>query len=282
MAIVYVDTVDTIPTVANGDSIVIDRGGQKIISNVDHSAIAGIVDLTVSGKFAGDLGSAAGYFTAAITGRALWEGSGNFFYTINGSGTDACASLVNAGHGNIYVAGTGTLTKCDAMSGKTVIGEGVDLTTLRNVGGNVIAEYDATAITNFDQSAGTTIIRRPGPGSAATWAVCGGTLEIGRKVVSATALTYTNVTFIVGNATLKISAEGTIPAIKLLHPNAKLDLTEVPDALTITALSGDPIALKNTGLRNGVNSKYGSAMTITIDYFGKSPEQFSNYSGVSL
>lgn len=265
MATIYhTPNADTFAAIANGDSLIITRGSNNITSNVDHSAIAGIADISVGRAFTGDIGSSSAYFKAAITGRVLYAaGGGTFYYTIDGSGTDACASFINAGYGAVYVAGAGTMTKFDAQSGYTVIGEGVDLTTFRNTGGHAVLEYDATAVTAFDQTAGHTVLRRPGPGSAATWNIGGGVLEIGKKSEDGTSLTFTNVTFNVGDARVSISAEGTIAAIKLLHPNAKLDLTKVPDALTITSLEGDPVALKRTGLVSGVNSVFGKAITIT-------------------
>lgn len=278
MATVYhTPNADTLAAIANDDSLIITRGSNNITSNVDHSAIAGIVDISVGRGMTGDIGSSSAYFKAAITGRILYAaGGGTFYYTIDGSGTDACASFINASYGAVYVAGAGTMTKFDAQSGHTVIGEGVDLTTFRNSGGHAVLEYDATAVTTLTQTAGYTLLRRPGPGSAATWNIGGGVLDIGLKSEAGTSLTYTNVTFNVGDARLKISAEGTIPAINLLHANSKLDLSQVPDALTITSLAGDPMAIAKTGLVSGVNSVFGKTITITaIDTFGAKINQLA-------
>lgn len=239
-------------SLSTGDVLNFDRGSSTFSAGLDYSAKGYISSVYAGRRFTGNVGTPSSYMKISVSGQVQWDaGGGNFYLDPSGATASTIVALYNTGFGTINVGGGGLVTTCYANSGKINIAEGTDVTNLYVTGGDVTLEYDSTALTAFEQSAGKSVIRRPGTGTQ-TWKIMGGECEIGRKTNdSAPGLALTSTTIEIGDATVRLAVDGTVAAVKFLHPNAKFDWSRVPDTLTITSVSGDPVAITNSGLKSG-------------------------------
>lgn len=255
-------------SLSTGDVLNFDRGSSTFSAGLDYSAKGYISSVYAGRRFTGNVGTPSSYLKISVSGQVQWDaGGGNVYLDPSGATASTIVALYNTGYGTINIGGGGLVTTCYAQSGKINIAEGTDVTNLYVTGGDVVLEYDATALTAFEQSSGKSVIRRPGTGTQ-TWKIMGGECEIGRKTNDSTpGLALTSTTLEIGDATVRIAVDGTIAAVKFLHPNAKLDWTRVPDTLTITSVIGDPVAIAKSGIKSGAQkSIYNitlSATTVT-------------------
>ena len=264
----------TLPSIAAADVINFPEGAQVVSAGLNNSSIGFVSKVNAARRFVGHVGTAAGPWMLGVSGSINWNaGGGSLFLQPSSISGNTLVNLTNSGYATVAVLGGGAVTNLYAENGNTSVAEGVDLTNLYVSGGNVTAEYDATGITAFNQTSGKTTIRRPSSG-ANTWRIHGGECTIERRSTDGSpGITLTNTTIEIGNATVRIATASTIAAVKLLHPNAKLDWSRIPAACTISSVEGDPIAVANTGLRSGTQTtEFGISLTVTaLTPYGKSP-----------
>jgi hypothetical protein len=257
---------ETLPSIAAADIINFPEGAQTVSANLNHSGIGYISQINAARAFIGNVGTAANPLMCGVSGSINWDaGGGSLFIQPASTSGNTLVNLYNTGFATVAVLGGGTVTNLFAANGRVSIAEGVDLTNFYVSGGEHVVEYDATAVTIYNQTGGKTTFRRPGPGSAATWRIVGGSVTFARKSTTASpGITLTNVTFEIGNANVNLVTAGTIAAVKLLHPNASLNWTRCPAAVTISSLEGNSQAIANTGLRATTQqTQFGVNVTVT-------------------
>lgn len=226
MALIYVDTTNTIPAVADLDSIVFVRGGVNVDTNLDHSALTeGVTNILVSKDFFGNIGTPSSSLLAdvdgAATGKFRYQGNGACWYTP--SGDNDLANLVqNVGRGTLTINGTGTVTELQSGLGQTVVGGNITATNIRLSGGNVdVQSTSGAAVTTIEQTGGFLKMAR----GCTTFSIYGGatTIEAGTNAI-------TTINYAGGN--LFLAQSGTITTLNIIAGNA--NAIRISRGITIT------------------------------------------------
>lgn len=149
---------------ANSATLVVDRGGATAFTNTDWSALTqGIDYFKVLPTFSGALQTASGgplKFDADQGTDQLVSmgGSGLLRYQAAGN-SNACTNVENIGSGQLYLQG-GTFTAANLCNGSTWVDSSSVVTSAYVTGGNNVIDYNATALTTFEQTGGYTVLRR--------------------------------------------------------------------------------------------------------------------------
>ena len=164
---------------ANSATLVVSSGSATAYTNVDWSALTQGIDYfkvlsgftgalqTSSGgplKFDADQGTDQLVSYGAAGGLMRYQAAGN---------SNACTNVENVGGGALYLMG-GTFTNGFFASGTTSVDSSTVMTNCYVTGGNNTIEYNATALTVFEQTGGYTVLKR----NAAAINITGGTLVI--------------------------------------------------------------------------------------------------------
>lgn len=162
---------------ANDATLVIERGGQTIVSALDQSALGtGINYLHVRRTFSGSIGSSSAgpLIVDADAGsdpHILYAASGGEFYLRAGGGNSLVTRVeCNAG-GRLRLMG-GTFTNVDLIRGSSNVNGSAVMTNVYITGGEHVIDDNATAIANLEIYGGVTTLRR----SATNLTMKGGTL----------------------------------------------------------------------------------------------------------
>lgn len=221
------------------------EGGQTVSAGLNKSALTeGFSKIFVAETFTGVIGGATGALLADVdSGAGLFKyhaGGGACYYTPQGD-NNLCLELEIVTAGTFYLVSSGTVTKLGIARGTLVTPDGVVVTSHYQTGGTTTQGYNATVNTNlwvgggqFNSGRGFTtayvndanaIFKREDT-SATVGA--GGTLTIGKGYAK--------------------WCGGNITTVNLVHPDARIDLSEAPADLTITTLNGFAQAISKSKL----------------------------------
>lgn len=258
-------------TTTNGDSFYFLEGDQTVTAGMDFSALTTLVDVIFGPSFAGYVPD----LQFDISGVLHYEANGGSVgFTPNGTSTEVIAKVEHVGHGKLTAKSAGTVTEWQQRSGKGIIQDSVTVTNIRLTGGDLTQYYKSTLNTGWTIGGGNFYTGRGFSGNAF---ITGGNIVVRREDSSATVPTGAQL-YLSGPCNVKW-AGGNITKLWLLHPDAKIDLTEIPAAMTITDIEGFAGAIYSAGLPTAASGtaimKSGKAVTLTnaaTQYTGKAPQ----------
>lgn len=161
---------------ANSAMLVIERGGQAIVSGLDQSALTvGIEYLDIRPEFTGSIGSGAASLQCDIDASSssflrYAAKSGSLFYRAQGNNS-LCQRYVQTGSGVATLTG-GTVSRIEIASGRLIVNLSTVVTTLYVVGGDVDIQPNATAITNVHVLGGVVRLSRQATNLYVSGGVC--------------------------------------------------------------------------------------------------------------
>lgn len=167
MATQIVQAVDSALDAATaGDSFYVESGGFPVTGNVDYSSANRSVLMDVCRGYIGQLATSAAMLRMAFsTGLFYDAGGGDMWWESDSLDSDVTALVYHTGKGHLHVVGaTGTITRYEASSGGTTIGNAVTLTTARFDGGAEATILDGgtgPTITLLEVGGGNVISQRP-------------------------------------------------------------------------------------------------------------------------
>lgn len=244
-------------TINDTDSLVFGEGTQTVAGYNLSALTEGLSGITVLQTFAGNIGSpATGPLRADLDsgdGKIVYAaGGGSFYYQPDGD-NDLCNEIECLGSGSLYLVNGGTVTLLEVFRGYASISADVVVTTIRQSGGTVDQKYSGTANTDWWIEGGVFNTGRGFSGTA--WVQGRASVTVKREDTSGTLPT---------GATLNIGADahvkwmgGNITTVNGFGP---IDLSEAPNALTITTLNMSAEVRNKSKLQ----SKF-AAVTITND-----------------
>lgn len=251
----------------SGNSVMFGEGNQTITAGLDQSGLATpIVNIDVLQPCAVSVrGSSGSFFKFSLTGVMTMKGQGGAWYvTPNGAqggnaAVNQIARIKNIGGNQLYLAGGGTAVRLEnGGAGYTSIADDTDCTTLVIDGGQVDQLYKSTANTTVHVSNGSFNTGRP----ITTGYFWGGQTLVKREDSGSTA--PTGGTLYVGGNSLVKWCGGNITTLYLFG-NARIDLSDVPAACTISTLYASRAALRNSILRGRSYTVTVSSSTIYAD-----------------
>jgi hypothetical protein len=231
---------------ADTDTLQFIEGNQTITAGLNKTTLTeGFTNIYVAETFTGSIGSGAGALRCDVDAGApgvfkYHAGGGACYYTPEGDNS-LCELLEIISAGTFYLVGSGTVTDCNIARGNLVIPDGTIVTNLYQSGGRTTQGYNGTANTVLWVGGGQFNSQR----SCTTGNIHGAEAIFKREDSSATVGTAT--TLNIGKGYTKW-ALGNITTVNLLHPDAYLDLSEVPNDITITTLNGYGQALAKSRL----------------------------------
>lgn len=257
--------------IANNDSVYFLEGEQTVTAGMNLSALLTPVDIIFGPSFAGYVPD----LQCDLSGVLRYEaGGGAVGLIVDGTTTEIVAKVEHVGAGLLTAKTSGTITEWQQASGRGVIQDSVIATNIRMNGGDLTQYYKSTLNTGWTISGGTF---KTGRGFTGTADITGGNVIVRREDSSATLPTGVTLN-ISGPAKVKW-AGGNITTLNLLHPEAMVDFTEIPAAITITSMTGFAKAIYRAGLPTGAGAtatmKSGFAVTLTnaaTQYVGKSSQ----------
>jgi len=165
---------------ANSATLVMSAGSATSFgASVDFSGLSqGIDYLRILAPFTGSIQSSSGgpvkFDADQGTDQLVSYGAGGGLFRYQAAGnSNAATNVENIGNGHLYLMG-GTITNLTLCSGQTDADSSTIITNCYVTGGNNAIEYNATAITVFEQTNGYTVLKR----GAAKIVMNGGTLVI--------------------------------------------------------------------------------------------------------
>lgn len=245
MAVTYLDPGAT--SLAGGswkDTIGFANSAQLIVSAGSATAFTGSVDFSglsqgidyfrVLPPFTGALQSSSGgpiKFDADQGTDQLvsYAASGGLFRYQAAGNSNAATNVENIGNGHLYLMG-GTITNLTLCSGQTDADSSTIITNCYVTGGNNAIEYNATALTEFEQTGGYTVLKR----NAAKIVMNGGTLVIDYDDGDNGTATYGS-TSIEFNGGLIIWRNGSLDKVK--WRGGKIDGRDLRQSATVGATS---------------------------------------------
>jgi hypothetical protein len=267
MAVVIVPkgTTDLTAYGADTDTLQFLEGNQTVSAGLNKSGLTeGFAAIHVAETFTGVIGGAGGALLADVDSGAgkftYHAGGGACYYRPNGD-DNLCDELEIISAGTFNLISGGTVTECSIGRGNLVCSGDVIVTNHRQTAGNSMFRYHATAITSLWVGGGMVTTER----SATTAEISQAQVIFKREDSSATvgAATTLNLN---GPCYVKWCL-GNITTVNLKHPDAIIDFSEAPNALTVTNLIGFGKAIA----RSRRSSKFATVtITNTTTYNGSS------------
>lgn len=215
---------DTIPTVADTDTVNFEGGSVDVTTGLDLSALAtGLSGVNINRGWKTNIGSASTSLkadvdvaaTSALTYNAL---AGAVWFSPSGV-SGVCSICRCIGFGTLTLNGTGTVTRLEHGRGRTIVGGNITITNIDLAGGDVVMAA-GTAPTTVIVTGGSLEIDR----GITTLTVTGGTVIIN------TTAAITTINFYGGRLIIKRC--GTITTFNVF--GGDLRQVEISKAVTIT------------------------------------------------
>lgn len=243
--------------IAGGDTVYFSEGGQIITAGVDLSGLgSAVAAVYVEPRFAGSIDPSTVFKVNATVFR---YSAGGGTWRMQAAGfANVITTLLHLGAGRMYLQGGGTVTNYEQASGYGYISDVVVATNIRMSGGQLDQLYSASANTDlFIDGA----VFNTGRGFSGNAFVTGGAqLSVSREDTGATLPTGANLYVMDGVCKWR---GGNITAA-YIGQNGMLDLSEAPNAVTITNTYGTAKGLA----RSKLASKYATVTPNVTQWVG--------------
>lgn len=246
MADVYIPEGNpAIPTVADGDTLIAERGNQTITSGTDLSGVTEGLALAIFRKTAAivftpdaplkadfDYSAGSMLVNEMLAGRLYyWPGGDNLL----------CNRLKHLNSSETHVISGGTVTRFEQRAGRTRIARAVTLTNLYLLGGACQVQYKSSAFTGGKISGGNHNINRAFSG---TLRISGGNVVVQREELTDTP--PTGGTLEVMGAGTRVKWKGGNITNLIGEGAAGIDFSEITGNITVTNSTVDDTFMRNS------------------------------------